>query len=214
MKLYLVRHGETTYNADGRVQGHQDPPLTDIGIRQAEAIAERLARERFTAVYSSDLQRASETAKLIAAPHGLAVRETPLLRESRLGVVEGLTRREIEERYPTADHEWRANPLTMRPPGAETIEQVIERCRTFLQQILSDHEDSGLILIVAHGGSARGLVIAALDLPVQTYRQMHFANASLSILDAGDRPALWLLNDTCHLDAIRTDEEEIDSIAH
>ncbi len=212
--LYLVRHGETTYNAQGRIQGHLDSPLSDLGLRQAEAVAARLARESFAAVYASDLSRASVTARAIAGPHQLPVNETQLLRESRLGVVEGLTSAEMEERYPAVLHEWRRSPLLFRPPGAETLEEVVERVGGFLEQALRNHRDGEKILVVGHGGSLRGLVIAALGLPIKAYRMLHFSNASLSMLDAGERPGLWLLNETSHLNALRTSEEEVDNIAH
>jgi len=212
--IYLVRHGETTYNAEGRIQGHSDAPLSEVGMRQSRAVAGRLAGERFSAVYSSDLGRARATAEIVSEGRELAVEQTSLLREANLGVLQGLTRTEMDERYPIDLHEWRRNPRTMRPPGAETHEQVIERCRLFLTQTAARHKDGQTLLVVGHGGSLRGLVIAALGLPVETYRRLHFSNAGLSILEVGESPALWLLNDTCHLDSLRTDEEEVDSVAH
>jgi len=207
--LYLVRHGESVYNAEGRIQGHQDAGLSELGLRQAELIARRLASERFEAIYSSDLSRASATAEVIAARHGLPVETTPLLRESKLGIVEGLTSAEIEERYPEAIYDWRRRPLTARPPGAESIEDVIGRARRFLDETLPKHPDGSRLLVVAHGGSARGVVIAGLELPMEVYRQLHFSNASLSIIEVGEDPGVRLFNDTCHLDAVGTGGEDL-----
>ena len=213
-RLFLIRHGESTYNAEGRIQGHQDPPLSELGLRQAEAIARRLCSETLDAVYSSDLMRASATAEMIAAPRQLPVLTTPFLRESRLGVIEGLTRSEMEEMHPQLLHEWRREPLTARPPGAESIEDVVARCRAFLAETLPDDSQGSRLVIVGHGGSLRGIVVAGLELPTEAYRRMHFSNASLSVIELGENPAIWLLNDTSHLDSLRTDEEEVDSVAH
>ena len=210
--LYLVRHGETTYNAQGRIQGHTDAPLSPLGFKQAEAIANRLSKDKFTAVYSSDLGRASSTAEIIAAHHNLPVNTTPLIRESNLGVVQGLTNAEVEQRYPAELNEWRRNPLTMRPPGAETQQDVITRCAQFLQNISNAHNDGDKILVVGHGGSLRGLIVAACKLSIGFYRMIHFSNASLSIVDISESSSLWLLNDTCHLDSLATLEEDADNV--
>ena len=212
--LYIVRHGETTYNLQGRIQGHLDAPLSDLGVKQAQSVACRLADENIDAIYSSDLGRARSTAEVIAAQHNLPIQESPLIRESNLGILQGLTRAEIDVKYPAAEHEWRRNPLTMRPPGAESREEVIERSLEFTKQLQINHGEAAKLVIVGHGGSLRGLIIAALDLPVSAYRMMHFSNASLSIIDIGEQPAIWLLNDTCHLNSLRTDEEEVDTVAH
>jgi broad specificity phosphatase PhoE len=214
VKVYLVRHGESVYNAEERIQGHQDIPLSGLGLRQAEAIARRLAPVRLDAVYSSDLIRASATAESIARPHGLPVQTTLLLRESRLGVIEGLTRAEVEARYPADQHEWRRNPLTARPPGAETVDDLIARCGRFVSEMLANMPEDAQVLVVGHGGSSRGVIAAGLGLPSDIYRKTHFSNASLSIIELGKSPAFWLLNDTSHLNSMRTDEEEMDSIAH
>lgn len=198
------------FNAEGRIQGHQDVPLSELGVRQAGAIARRLANVRLDAVYSSDLVRASRTAEIIAVSHGLPVQTTPLLRESSLGIIEGLTRAEIEERYSTS--EWIWNPLTARPPGAETIEQVIDRARQFLDETLPKHPGGSNVLIVGHGGSVRGVIVAAVGFDAGMYRAMHFSNASLSLIETGERPGILFLNDTCHLDSMKTEEEADNSV--
>src|SRR5438477_1126143 len=94
-RIYLVRHGETVWNRDGRMQGHTDVSLSPVGEEQARRLADRLASEQIEAVWSSDLCRASATADILAAPHGLTVRISPLLRESMLGLWEGKTEAEI-----------------------------------------------------------------------------------------------------------------------
>lgn len=198
--LYLVRHGETIGNLEGRIQGHLDGPLSELGLRQAAAAADRLASESFSAVYSSDLGRARATAEAIAARHGLNVQTTPLLREAHYGVVQGLTHAEIDERFPVELNEWRRDPVRRRPPGAESRESVNERCGKFVDGILAAHSDGDRIVVVGHAGSVRGVIAAACGFPIEFGRMVHVWNASLSILEIGDNTALRLLNDTCHLD--------------
>lgn len=209
--LYLVRHGETTFNAEGRIQGHLDAPLSELGLRQARMIARRLEGETFSAVYSSDLVRARVTAEIIANTHGIPVHTTPLLREAYLGVVQGLTRAEVEERFPAGLNLWRTDP-SLRPPEAETLGQVVQRCAEFLNTTLAGYDEEERVLVVGHGGSVRGVIIAALGLPIEAFRVFHFSNASLTILNTGRSCGLWLLNDTCHLNKLRTDEEEVSDL--
>lgn len=209
--LYLVRHGETTYNAEGRVQGHHDPPLTGLGVRQAEAAADRLSGEQIKAVISSDLRRAAGTAQIVAARHSLNVETTPLLREANLGVFQGLTAKEIAEKFPRELNDWRRDPASLRPPGGETIEDVVARCRAFLSTLQIDDEQRSGVVIVGHGGSLRGLVVAALQLPLETYHKLHFSNGGISIIVLGPRTELRLLNDTCHLRSLACADTDSDS---
>src|SRR5690349_15996562 len=110
--LLLARHGETDWNREGRWQGWADPPLNELGRRQATRLAEQLRTIPFDAVYSSDLRRAHETAEILAAPHAVPIVVDPALREIDIGSWSGLTRAEIAARFPNGD----------RPDG-ETHEQ-------------------------------------------------------------------------------------------
>ncbi len=197
--LYIVRHGQCESGPEGFIQGQTDSPLTELGRRQAEAIADRLTDEGFSAVYSSDLSRARDTAEAIASRHGLPVITTELVRECRLGAVQGLTVAEFERRYPNECRLWREDSVKNRPPGAERFEEVIARCGRFLEMVREKHRDEERVVVVGHIGSISGLICAAFDLPVRFYLGMHPENTSLSILDVGERPLLRLFNDTCHL---------------
>lgn len=212
--LHLIRHGETVHNHESRIQGHDDSPLTDLGRRQVEAVANRLASERVSTVYSSDLGRAVVTAEAIASRHGLTVIETDLLREAYHGDVQGMTAAEFEQTFPEQYRLWRQDSGRYRPPGAETMESVIERCGEFLDQTARKHAEGEVIVAAVHGGSLRGLICAALGLSVTLYRGIHSANASLSTLQIGDRNSLWLLNDTCHLRNVTVTEEDADNVPH
>jgi broad specificity phosphatase PhoE len=143
--ILLARHGETDWNREGRWQGWADPPLNDTGRAQARELAEQLRATPFDAVYSSDLSRAHETAELVAAPHGLPVRADPGLREIDVGSWSGLTRAELEERFPDGN----------RPDG-ETREQHRARVLAAVERIVRANP-ARRILIVTHGGTMRAL---------------------------------------------------------
>ncbi len=200
--LHIIRHGQTLDNLESRIQGHTDSPLTRLGIAQAEAVADRLASEDFAAIYSSDLGRAVHTAEIVASKHDMPVQTTPLLRELNLGEVQGLTGDQFAERWPKEFRLWKLDSVKHRPPGAESIESAVERCGRFIDQVVKDHADGDKLAVVVHGGSLKGLVTAALGLPIECYRKIAVANAGLTVLEAGDRPFLRFYNDTCHLDGV------------
>ena len=129
IKLILVRHGETDWNAQRRYQGQSDVPLNDAGQRQAAALAQRLEGVDISAIYSSDLRRARQTATAIASLHPLPVRDEPRLKEISFGRWEGLTYGEIQERWPEEMAAWFADPIRVTPPGGERLAQVAERLR-------------------------------------------------------------------------------------
>ena len=147
--LLLARHGETDWNREHRIQGNTDVPLNDAGRAQAEALAGELAGEPLDAVYSSDLARARDTARVVAARHGLQVVELRELRERDFGTWEGLTDVEILERFPEARE---------RPWGdAETREEMAERVLGAVHGIAARHA-GGRVLVVSHGGPIRALL--------------------------------------------------------
>jgi broad specificity phosphatase PhoE len=143
--ILLARHGETDWNVEGRLQGWDDRPLNETGRAQARELAQRLADVPFDAVYASDLARARETAEIVAAPHGVPVLIEPDLREMHYGTWSGLTRTEIEERFPgQARHD------------GETREEHLERVLRAAGRIAARHPGER-VLIVSHGGSLRAL---------------------------------------------------------
>lgn len=147
-KLLLVRHGETDWNADGRLQGQTDRPLSDFGRKQARRLADELAAEGFEAIYSSDLARARETAEIIGARLGLPVELDSDLREKDWGTWEGLTAVE-RDRVEFA---------------GESTEAHQERILRALRRISQSHPDGTSILVVTHGGSIRRVQTAALGM--------------------------------------------------
>ena len=147
--ILLVRHGETDWNLEHRVQGHSDRPLNDTGRAQARDLADQLANERIDAVYASDLMRAHDTARPVADSHGLPVITLPQLREKNFGTWEGLTDGEIRVRFPqAADGPW---------GDAETTEDVSARVLEALRDVAERHP-GGQVLVVSHGGPLRAVL--------------------------------------------------------
>jgi broad specificity phosphatase PhoE len=146
--LLLVRHGETDWNAEGRLQGHTDRPLNDFGRRQARQLAEQLEGEEFEAIYSSDLARARETAEIIGERLGLPVELDPDLREKDWGNWEGLTAVE-RDRVEFVGESTQAHQ---------------ERMLRALARLSAQHPGEGTVLVVTHGGSMRRIQTAALGM--------------------------------------------------
>ncbi|HEX2293621.1 MAG TPA: histidine phosphatase family protein [Gaiellaceae bacterium] len=177
--ILLARHGESDWNAAGRWQGHADRPLTERGRAQAKVLAERLTETELDAVYSSDLRRASETARIVAEPRGLEVAELPALREVDVGSWSGLTRAEAEERFPEGFARWIAGAEGW--DDGETYEELAARVVGALLDTAAGHEGERL-LVVSHGGSVRAIHAAALGVDIHTYRRIQRVepNATLS----------------------------------
>lgn len=142
-RILVVRHGQSTWNAVGRWQGQADPPLSEHGVEQAELAAKSI--DRVDGVWSSDLERANHTARILAAPHGLAVTADARIREREAGPWTGLTRDEIEAQFPGYLADGR------RPPGYEGDESLADRALTTLRE-LAALLDGGTGLVVSHGG--------------------------------------------------------------
>jgi alpha-ribazole phosphatase len=199
-RVYLIRHGETIWNAEKRFQGHIDIPLSDKGIRQARALSHRLADKKITAVYSSDLMRAMETARHVAEPHGLEVLSLPALREINFGRWEGLTYKEIIKKDGEAITRWWKNPLGICIPGGEELSELQARIVPALKEIISEHKEER-VAVICHGGTIRTLISSILNMDLNKYWKIRQDNASLNILDFTDweNGMLVSLNDCSHL---------------
>jgi broad specificity phosphatase PhoE len=156
--ILLARHGETDWNRDSRFQGQADPPLNDAGRDQARALAERLAGESLEAVYSSPLHRALETAEIVAARLRLPVTILEPLREIDVGSWSGLTRAEVEARFPEAYARWLA--FEHGWDGGETYDELGARVVPALAELAALHP-GGRVLAVTHGGPIRAVAAHA-----------------------------------------------------
>ena len=198
-RLLLVRHGDTALNSRERYWGQTDVALSQAGMAQAERLAERLAAEKITVAYASNLQRASVTAKTIAAKHGLEVVICPELSETNFGEIEGLTFDEVSARYPELTQQWLNWSLKMRFPGGESVDELKVRVCQFLER-LEKHAPGDIVLVVAHSGVLRLLLTLLLGLELRHWRQFRLSLASLSIVETYPQGAiLMLFNDVCHL---------------
>jgi broad specificity phosphatase PhoE len=199
VRLYIVRHGITDWNAAGRIQGHSQSHLTETGIKQAHAIGERLAGEPIDAVYASDLDRAMHTAQIIASHHQLAVTPEPRLREAFYGAWEGHTMDDLKTLYPDTVSQWLTEPVHVSPTGGESLDQVATRVGALLEELRARPEGDHVVL-VGHGGSVRALLCLALHVPQGYSRRVRVDTASLSIVDLSPARAVVLtVNDRNHL---------------
>ena len=169
-RLLLMRHGQTTYNATGRMQGHLDTELSGVGYSQARAAADLLEGKGITAIVSSDLIRARETAEIIARGLGLEVTVDKRLRETHLGEWQGMTSAEVDEQFPGARALWRHDP-PWAPPQGESRVDVANRARPVIDELMQKHPqwDEGAVLVVAHGGAISALTCHLLGLEHHQY---------------------------------------------
>jgi broad specificity phosphatase PhoE len=150
MLLYLIRHGESTYNVEGRIQGQADCELSERGRRQGQALAQRLASAPIEAIYASPLRRASQTAEFLAAALGLPIRFDPRLKEVDAGEFENRLREDVLRRFPGVLPRWRRGDSNFAFPGGESRRQLIARGEEALRSILESGHDHAAV--VSHGG--------------------------------------------------------------
>ena len=198
-KLLLVRHGNTKLNSAGRYWGRTDVELSATGIRQAQRLRDRLATQKIDAIYTSNLQRASVTAEIIATNHQVDIETCPELREINFGKIEGLTFKEISRLYPEVTRLWSTWSLALKYPGGESVTELNNRVSKFLER-LEKHTPEETILIVAHSAPLRLLICHLLGIDMRHWRQFRLDLASLSILETYPQGAILnLLNDVSHL---------------
>jgi probable phosphoglycerate mutase len=196
----LVRHGESVYNAEGRIQGQQDAPLSERGRRQAERLGERLRSYPFDACYASDLSRAADTARAIMRHHpDVPFKLTTLLREIKFGIFEGRIMPEIEEMYPEEYAQWMEDRRAFVPPGAESGDELSARAGRALDW-LQERGHEGTVLVVAHGAILNAFLGRFLHLGGESRHRFHFDNTALAVVEETPfGPRLLLANDTSHL---------------
>lgn len=188
--LLLIRHGETAWNAEHRIQGSLDIPLSATGIRQAALLAERLRDEPVAAVYSSDLARAALTAGPLAEQVGCELQLDARLRERGFGIFEGLTLDEIAARHTADFHRWRAREFDWAMEGGESARALLARLTEALTEIVLAHP-AQTVAVVAHGGVLDVVYRQARTLAWDAPRQHQMLNASINRVLA-DAPPLAL----------------------
>lgn len=167
--IFLARHGESDWNVAKRFQGHSDRPLTERGRQQAHALADLVAAQEIDAVYTSPLSRARETAEIVAARTGLEPVALLELREVDTGSWSGLSRADVEARFPEGFTRWRSGGSGWE--DGESYEEMAERVIGALRTIAEDHPD-GRVLIISHGGPIRAIHAAAEGVAIKDYRRL------------------------------------------
>ena len=198
-RVVLIRHGQTAWNVATRIQGHTDEPLNAHGHWQAAQTASVLASEPFSAIYSSDLQRARATADVLARRIGLKVIEEPGLRERHFGRFEGASYKEIDAQWPHEALRWRRREADYAPPGGEVLADFFDRVVRAATVLAARHRGE-LIALVSHGGALDCLYRAALCLPLNAPRSWQIGNAAIHrLLYTGRGFSLVGWNDDAHL---------------
>ena len=196
-RVTLLRHGQTEYNAGGRMQGHLDTMLTDEGRAQAAAAAPLLAGVRFDRIVTSDLTRALDTATAVAEATGLRLSVDKRLRETHLGEWQGRTIAEIEADDPGAIAAWRSDPR-WTPPGGESRVDVVNRSLPVVAELDAEYADDPeerAVLLVAHGGMIAGMVCGLLDLPETAWPVIGgMGNAKWAVVARRDDHPRWRLS--------------------
>lgn len=156
MLVYLVRHGETDWNKEKKFQGHADIPLNEKGLQQAERASFYLANKNISAVYSSDLMRASKTGEIIARLHGLQVIKDQRLREINFGVWEGLDFNNIYTQYRKEFDEWYRDTFNSTIPGGDSIKKVLQNILSFFEDLSKEGWQE--VVVATHGGVIKSLL--------------------------------------------------------
>ena len=199
-RIIAIRHGETAWNVDTRIQGHLDIPLNDTGLWQARQVAQALAGESIAAVYTSDLQRAHATAKAVADAAGAPLTTDLGLRERSFGHFQGRTFAEIEAELPEDARRWRKRDPDYAPEGGESLFTLRERIARTVTQLAERHLGEQVVM-VAHGGVLDVIYRLATRQDIQAPRTWQLANAAINrLLWTEDGLTLVGWADTQHLD--------------
>ena len=208
-RILAIRHGETSWNVQSRVQGQLDIELNDTGRWQAERLAAALADEPLAAIYASDLQRALDTARALATRRGLPLQAERGLRERGFGEFEGLTFRDIKIRWPEQAGRWRQRDPEFGPQGGETLADFYARCIDTVTRLAVVHPGQ-VIALVAHGGVLDCMYRAAARVELRAPRTWQLGNASINrLLFTGEGFTLVGWSDTLHLDVPTLDDEPL-----
>lgn len=212
MQLYLVRHGETAYNAVGRYQGHVQIDLNDRGRTQATQVCQRLAALPIDAIYSSDLVRCLQTIQPLVSATQLPLVLEPRLREIDVGLWEHLTIPEISTTFPGNYTAYKQNPGATIHVGGESYTMLQTRAVAAIQDIISRHSADQRIVICTHGGTIRAIACWLLGLDVNHYNKMWIDNCAITALRMHeDHIRLVSLNDNAHAEAVQSLQTRADT---
>ena len=203
--IYLIRHGETMWNREKRLQGHIDIGLNDAGYWQAECLAKHMAGKNLAAVISSDLSRAIDTAKPIAEHHELDLIFDPALRERHYGIMQGLSHQEIADNHPRNHLAWKNREVDFQPESGESLQQFYNRVVGAVKHWAGTYPDQE-IAVVAHGGVLDCLYRASARMALDAPRTWQLGNAAINrVLFNGEGFVVIGWNDHGHLEGLADD---------
>jgi len=201
-RIVAIRHGQTAWNAEFRLQGQIDIPLDRVGLRQAATLADALRDEGLSAVIASDLGRAWQTAQALAGPLGLPLRADPGLRERCFGVLEGQTRQQIDQQSPDLARRWHSREPDFAPEGAESLRVFYARTIAAVDRLVAAHA-GGTIALVSHGGVLDCLYRAATRTALDAPRSWTLGNAAINrLLHTPQGFTLVGWDDASHLESL------------
>ena len=209
VKLFLIRHGQTRWNVEGRYQGDRDIELNQVGIKQAKFAAKYLSRVEFANIYSSPLKRALYTAEILKGRKDLKIKVRDDLKEMNFGRWEGLKFLEINEQYHQDYQDWLEDPYNNRPTGGENFKEITARTTAEIDRIVSENADGSSVAVVAHGGVILSLLVYWLQIPLSRWKSIIQRQGAINIavIDKG-YPYISAINYTGHLKPIYDDTED------
>ena len=201
MRIYLVRHGETEWNKVRRFQGRSNLPLNKEGKKQVKALALALKNKPLTAIYTSPLIRALETARLIKVFHpSIPIFEEKGLIEMDLGEFDGMKAQDWAEQYPDFRKAWNENPASVKMPGGESLKEVQVRAKHTLERITRIYPPDTTLLISSHNFVNLTILCDLLEIPLRRFRELRQENAAFNLIrKKGDRLYAELVNERSHL---------------
>lgn len=201
-RLYLIRHGQSEWNKLGKVQGQVNTSLTNLGKIQAKAMGHKLTHEDIDVIYTSDLDRAFGTAKIIGEVINKPIISNKSLREIKFGPWEGLTGEELRSNYKEEHDIWLKNPENLKLKDAETLEEVKDRVMDWIQPVLNERRGQNIV-IVSHSATLKILLLSLLDISLYNYKNFSLSNVGLNIIESRDyNNVLVKLNDISHLEGL------------
>ena len=199
MRLILVRHGQTEWNANGRYQGQSNVALSELGRRQAECLAACFPAQGLDAIYSSDLDRARETAECVGRKFGVPVQPEPAFRELSFGDWEGLTYQEISTRWPEEANKLFTAPDELKIPNGETFQDLQKRALAKIDALCKEHADKN-VAVFAHGAINKTILSGLMHIPLHYLWSIRQDNTAVNILRLDDGyVTVELINGTFHL---------------
>ena len=209
VKIFLIRHGQTLWNEEGRYQGKKDIELTGEGMRQAKLAAGYLSKVKLAGIYSSPLKRALETAKFINKKRGLGIIIRDDLAEMSFGKWEGLKFHDISDKYRDDYNNWLDDPYNNPPTGGESFRQTSKRAISEVEKIVAENGDGSSIAVIAHGGVILSLLVHWLKIPLSRWKSIIQRQGAINIvvIDKGF-PYISAINYTGHLKPVYDDSED------